>query len=119
MCYALGLHLPGHAVHDHLISRRRFFFFAAAAGIASTGRSTQGQSARSATYDLVIKGGRVIDPSARLDAVRDVAIAKGRIPSADARWTPPPLGICSDSIMTGGDVRVYTGLPVHQGVRNS
>jgi dihydroorotase len=32
-----------------------------------------------ATYDLVIKGGRVIDPSLGLDAIRDVAIAKGRI----------------------------------------
>ncbi len=28
-----------------------------------------------ATYDLIIKGGRVIDPSAGLDAVRDVAIS--------------------------------------------
>ena len=28
-----------------------------------------------ATYDLIIKGGRVIDPSVGLDAVRDVAIA--------------------------------------------
>jgi dihydroorotase len=32
-----------------------------------------------ARYDLVIRGGRVIDPSQRLDAVRDVAIASGRI----------------------------------------
>jgi dihydroorotase len=30
-------------------------------------------------YDLVVKGGRVIDPSRKLDAVRDVAIANGRI----------------------------------------
>jgi len=35
--------------------------------------------ALAATYDLVIKGGRVIDPSLGLDAVRDVAIAKGKI----------------------------------------
>ena len=32
-----------------------------------------------ATYDLVIKGGRVIDPSTGLDATRDVAISGGRI----------------------------------------
>ena len=32
-----------------------------------------------AGYDLVIRGGRVIDPSVRLDAVRDVAISAGRI----------------------------------------
>ena len=28
---------------------------------------------RAATYDLLIKGGRVIDPSVGLDGVRDVA----------------------------------------------
>lgn len=32
-----------------------------------------------ARYDLVIKGGRVIDSAAKLDTVRDIAIAGGRI----------------------------------------
>jgi N-acyl-D-aspartate/D-glutamate deacylase len=32
-----------------------------------------------ATYDLVIKGGRVIDPSLGINAIGDVAIAAGRI----------------------------------------
>jgi dihydroorotase len=41
-------------------------------------------NAFAATYDLIIKGGRVIDPSAGLDAVRDVAIAGGRIVAIDA-----------------------------------
>ena len=36
-------------------------------------------SAYAATYDLIIKGGRVIDPSMGLDAVRDVAIMHGRV----------------------------------------
>ncbi len=35
-------------------------------------------------YDLVIKGGRVIDPSRKLDAVRDVAISHGRIEAIEA-----------------------------------
>ena len=35
-------------------------------------------------YDLVLKGGRVIDPSARLDAIRDVAISNGRIAAIGA-----------------------------------
>ena len=39
---------------------------------------------RAATYDLIIKGGRVIDPSLRLDAVRDVAIPGGRIAAVEA-----------------------------------
>ena len=34
---------------------------------------------RAAQYDLLIKGGRVIDPSRRFDAVADVGIAGGRI----------------------------------------
>ena len=36
-------------------------------------------TAFAATYDLIIKGGRVIDPSVGLDATRDVAISGGRI----------------------------------------
>jgi len=36
-------------------------------------------NAFAATYDLIIKGGRVIDPSVSLDATRDVAISGGRI----------------------------------------
>lgn len=36
-------------------------------------------AARAAAYDLIIRGGRVIDPSVGLDAVRDVGIAGGRI----------------------------------------
>jgi dihydroorotase len=41
-------------------------------------------TAFAANYDLVIKGGRVIDPSTGLDAVRDVAIAGGRIAAVEA-----------------------------------
>jgi dihydroorotase len=56
------------------ISRRDLLMtgVAAVAGV----RLLAGQAAG---YDLVIKGGRVIDPAARLDAVRDVAIARGKI----------------------------------------
>jgi dihydroorotase len=35
-------------------------------------------------YDLIVKGGRVIDPSRKLDAIRDVAIANGRIAAIGA-----------------------------------
>jgi dihydroorotase len=37
-----------------------------------------------ATYELIIKGGRVIDPSVGLDAIRDVAIAGGKIAAVEA-----------------------------------
>jgi len=35
-------------------------------------------------YDLIVKGGRVIDPSRKLNAIRDVAIAHGRIVAIEA-----------------------------------
>ena len=37
-----------------------------------------------ASYDLIIKGGRVIDPSAGFDAVRDIAISGGKIAAIGA-----------------------------------
>jgi N-acyl-D-aspartate/D-glutamate deacylase len=37
-----------------------------------------------AAYDLVIRGGRVMDPESGLDAVRDVGLAKGRIAAVSA-----------------------------------
>ena len=43
--------------------------------------------AQPSTFDLVIRGGRVIDPETGLDAVRDVGIAVGRI----AAVSPEPL----------------------------
>jgi dihydroorotase len=59
------------------ITRREFVI--AAAGIASLARASQASAQRAAAYELVIKGGRVIDPASQLDAVRDVGIAGGRI----------------------------------------
>jgi predicted amidohydrolase len=44
------------------------------------------------TYDLLIQGGRVIDPAESRDSVLDVAISKGRIASVVGRRessTPP------------------------------
>jgi dihydroorotase len=60
---------------------RRQFVYAGAAGAALLGRVP---AARAATYDLIIKGGRVIDPSTGIDVVRDVAIAQGKIAAIEA-----------------------------------
>jgi hypothetical protein len=60
---------------------RRQILLAAAAGAAMM---TRIPNAQAATYDLLIKGGRVVDPSIGLDAVRDVAIAAGRTVSVEA-----------------------------------
>jgi dihydroorotase len=60
---------------------RRQFICAGAAGAALLANVP---GAYAATYDLVIKGGRVIDPSVGLDAERDVAIARGKIAAVEA-----------------------------------
>ena len=62
---------------------RRQFVRALAAGSGYTAASARGVFAQ-APYDLIVKGGRVIDPSVRLDAVRDVAVANGRIAAVEA-----------------------------------
>jgi dihydroorotase len=66
---------------------RRQFLSAAAAGAAALTRLPVGWAAQPKAYDLIIRGGRVIDPSVRLDAVRDVAIAGGRIALVESSIT--------------------------------
>jgi dihydroorotase len=63
---------------------RRHFVCAAAAGAAVFARIP---NLLAATYDIVIKGGRVIDPSLGIDAIRDVAIAAGRIAAVESNIT--------------------------------
>jgi dihydroorotase len=60
---------------------RRQFVYTAGATAAMLARSS---SVLAATYDLIIKGGRVVDPSLRINAVRDVAIVEGRIAAVEA-----------------------------------
>jgi dihydroorotase len=60
---------------------RRQFVSAVAAGAAIFARVP---NVLAATYDLIIKGGLVIDPSVGLDAIRDVAIVGGKIAAVDA-----------------------------------
>jgi dihydroorotase len=60
-----------------MMDRRKFLGAAGAAMLARI------PGALAASYDLVIKGGRVIDPSLGIDAVRDVAIAGGRIAAVE------------------------------------
>src|SRR5712671_6665926 len=66
-----------------MVTRRRFLS-AAAAGAAMFVRIP---NVLAATYDLVVKGGRVIDPSLGIDAVRDVAVAGGRIAAVEENIT--------------------------------
>src|SRR4030088_2730609 len=64
-----------------MLNRRQFLSAAAGAGAAMFAR---GPRAFAASYDLIIRRGRVIDPSVRLDAIRDVAISGGRIAAVEA-----------------------------------
>lgn len=58
-----------------MLSRRKFLSAAAAAAAAFAKRP----ELRAAEYDLLIKGGRVIDPSRRFNHMADVAVKGGRI----------------------------------------
>lgn len=63
---------------DRMVNRREFISVAAVACVGAP------RAAAAAHYDLIIKGGRVVDPSRKLDAIRDVAIAKRRIAAIEA-----------------------------------
>lgn len=63
---------------------RRQFIYAAAASAAVFARSSHAFAAPVDKYDLIIRGGRVIDPSVRLDEIRDVAISDCRIAAVSA-----------------------------------
>lgn len=62
------------------MNRRQFV--RTAAGTAALARMPELFAA--SKYDLIVKGGRVIDPSRKLDGIRDVAIAQGRIAAVEA-----------------------------------
>ncbi len=63
-----------------MMNRRRFVHGAAAAGAAMLSPLP---NAHAAAYELIVKGGRVIDPSLGIDAIRDVAVAGGRIAAVE------------------------------------
>jgi len=63
-----------------MINRRRILCGAAAAGAAAL---LPVQRSRAAAYDLIVRGGRVIDPSLGIDAVRDVAVIGSRIAAVE------------------------------------
>jgi dihydroorotase len=71
------------------MNRRQFVCTAA----ATFARISHMRGATAVKYDLIVKGGRVIDPSRKLNGIRDVAIANGRIVAVEAN-------ISSDAIET-------------------
>jgi dihydroorotase len=61
-------------------NRRQFVCVVAATFV----RIPRGLAATAAKYDLIVKGGRVVDPARKLNAIRDVAISDGRIAAVEA-----------------------------------
>jgi dihydroorotase len=69
-----------------MMNRRRFLY-TAAAGAATLSRVPNALAGPAPHYDLIVKGGRVIDPSLGVDAVRDVAVLGGRIAAVEENIT--------------------------------
>ena len=90
-----------------MLNRRQFV--SAVAGSAMFGRAPSLFAGAAARYDLIIKGGRVIDPSVRLDAIRDVAISDGRIAAVEARIA----GDAADTLDARGKLVVPGLLDIH------
>ncbi len=86
---------------------RRQFVYATAAGAVTFAR---GPEQLVADYDLIVKGGRVIDPSLRLNAVRDVAITGGRIAAieADIAGAAAEVIDASDKVVVPGLIDLHT-----------
>jgi dihydroorotase len=91
-----------------MVSRRQFLSTAAAAAalLASDRRVFAAQPSK---YDILIRGGRVIDPSVRLDGIRDVAIAAGRIVAVEAKLA----GDASEIIDARGKLVVPGLIDIH------
>jgi dihydroorotase len=90
-----------------MLSRRRLLRTGAATVAAAM--IARMPRAFAATYDLVIKGGRVVDPSLGLDAVRDVAIAKGKIAAVGENLA----GDAAETIDAGGKLVAPGLIDIH------
>ncbi|HEY3162154.1 MAG TPA: amidohydrolase family protein [Vicinamibacterales bacterium] len=88
---------------------RREFLSVAAAGATMFACAPGPTAAQAARYDLIIRGGRVIDPSVRLDGVRDVAIAAGRIAAVE----PNIAAEAADTIDARGKLVVPGLIDIH------
>jgi len=100
------------------LTRRQFLGSSSAAFALSAGgvgAQPHGRATRTGPdekpFDLLIRGGRVIDPSQNLEAVRDVAVQGGKIARVDAQIPPGQARevISADGkIVTPGLIDIHT-----------
>jgi N-acyl-D-aspartate/D-glutamate deacylase len=70
---------------------------------------TGAKEASVSEWDLVLRGGRVIDPESGLDAVRDVAVARGRIAAIETRLPPTPADVdVAGQVVTAGFIDLHS-----------
>jgi dihydroorotase len=81
-----------------------------ATGSKSMKSSGSTDSAEGKRYDLLVRGGRVVDPSQDLDAVRDVAIAGGKIAKIDVNI---PADQAREVIGAGGKIVTPGLIDIH------
>src|ERR1700730_206388 len=105
-------------------SRRGFFWRASLAGRLLCGLTASGErmlsaqtNSRAPRYDLLVRGGRVVDPSQNLFDDRDVAITAGRIahlgagiPETEARQVLNAKGKIVTPGLVDVHVHVYDGV---------
>src|SRR5437667_3693397 len=90
-----------------MMDRRQFVTAAAGAAIFTRAANTFASQEK---VDLIIKGGRVIDPSVRLDGVRDIAISGGRIAAVEPGITASAAETIDarGKIVTAGLIDIHT-----------
>lgn len=83
---------------------------------------TGGQAQTAPKYDLLLRGGHVIDPRNEIDAVRDVAIKDGKIAAVAAKIDPAEAGKTVDVsglYVTPGLIDIHVHVYAGTGERNS
>ncbi len=90
-----------------MMNRRQFF--RTAAGAAIFARIPNVLASTPAKYDLIVKGGRVINPARKLNAISDVAIANGRIVAVEANIS----GDAAETIDAHGKLVVPGLIDIH------
>lgn len=88
---------------EHAMNRREFI------GAAAAGCVGIQHAIAAAPYELIVKGGRVIDPSRKLDAIRDVAIANARIAAVEGNIS----GSAAETMDASGKLVVPGLIDIH------